>query len=207
MIRVAKRPEPTNFDKNVRQPGKKYLSSVKVPKFEKANFWKFAASDLHEAYDKVCSYSCFYLTNWGGCSIDHFLPKSRYPAQAYEWSNYRLANQRINSYKGNSEEVLDPFVIQDGWFVLDFPSCLVKPGEGLDAKTLQKVTKTIDILRLNRDDNFVQERCDLMTSFADGEVTLAFMQKRCPFLAKEITRQNLQQKIQELFKRRASSGT
>jgi len=55
-------------------------------------------------------------------------------------------------------------------------------------------------LRLNDDDYFVQEGCDWMLSFASGEVTLAHLSKRYPFLAAEISKQGLQITAAQVFK-------
>lgn len=92
-------------------------------------------------------------------SVDHFVPKSRRPDLAYEWSNYRLALPQVNSYKGDSTDVIDPFVVHEGWFVLDFPSCLVRPALALPSATTEQIEKTVQVLKLNDADHFVQERC------------------------------------------------
>jgi len=135
-------------------------------------------------------------------SIDHFLPKSRRCDLAYEWSNYRLATHRVNLHKSDSLDVLDPFQIQPGWFVLDFPSCLVVPGPGLSPDLTSKIRYSIEVLKLNIDDSFVQERCDLMVEFSIGGVALPYLKRRYPFLAMEIERQNIQARVQDIFRTR-----
>lgn len=123
MIPVAPQPEPQGFDSGVRQRGKSFLAAnpgaTKLP-----NYWKNTATDLYTAYKGICASTCMYFVAPG--SVDHFVPKSRRPDLAYEWSNYRLALPQVNSYKGDSVDVLDPFVVPEGWFILDFPSCLVR---------------------------------------------------------------------------------
>lgn len=202
MIRVTQQPEPPSFNK-VRRRGQSFLATCPNPtskQFQKKAFWRDAAKDLHIAYGGICAYTCFYLLS--SVSVDHFLPKSLYPALAYEWSNYRLSRPQVNQYKGNSMEVVDPFVVQTGWFTLDFPSCLVRPSKELPELIADQVKKSIQILKLNEDDIFVQERCDLMLAFAEGAVTLDFLTKRYPFLAAEIVRQEIQDTANTLFKRR-----
>lgn len=152
------------------------------------------------AYNKICAYTCWYLPSPG--SVDHFKPKATYPDLAYEWSNYRLAAERVNNHKADSTEVLDPFTIQDGWFALDFPSCLVVPGPAMPADAETAVLKSIDILRLNDDDYLVEARCELMVHFSLGNVGLQFLRDHYPFLAIEIERQNLQARAAEVFKTR-----
>ena len=203
MIHVTSRPEPPNFDKIVRQRGKRFLSSNPTPtskQFQKKALWQNVIKDLHAAYGSICAYTCYYIIS--DPSVDHFLPKSRYPNLAYEWSNYRLARQLVNHHKGDSMEVLDPFTIQTGWFVLDFPSCLVRPSIGLPAVLTEQINKSIKILKINEHDAFVQERCDLMLAFAESNVSLNFLSERYPFLASEIIRQGIQHTASKLFKRR-----
>lgn len=201
MIPVQLKAEPATFNNSVRQPGKAFLNTNPTPtskEFQKNAHWKKSAQDLHAAYSGICAYTCFYLAPYG--STDHFLPKSSHPNEAYEWNNYRLCSHRVNGYKGDSTDVIDPFVVQPGWFVLDVPSCLVKPGDGLSDVVTAQVEATIKRLRLNDDDYFVQERCDLMVDFAIGAVSLVHLTKRYPFLAAEITRQGLQTTAAQVFK-------
>lgn len=201
MIPVQLKAEPATFNEVVRQPGKAFLNINPMPtskEFQKNSHWKKSAPDLHAAYSGICAYTCFYLAPYG--STDHFLPKSSHPNEAYEWNNFRLCSHRVNGYKGDSTDVIDPFVVQPGWFVLDVPSCLVKSGEGVSDVVTSQVEATIKRLRLNEDDYFVQERCDLMVAFASGEVTLAHLSKRYPFLATEIKRQGLQTTAAQVFK-------
>lgn len=201
MIPVDRQPEPSNFNKNVRQPGKRFLAKKPTKSSKKfANYWRFARKDLHEAYKRICSYTCFYMPDTG--TVDHFLPKSLYPNLAYEWDNYRLATPRVNQHKGNSTNIIDPFIVQSGWFVLDFPSCLIRSGYGLSKLQAKQVTETISALKLNDDDNFVQERCDIMLEFAEGNFDLDYLSRRYPFLASEIVRQGMRSNANSIFKRR-----
>ncbi len=133
-------------------------------------------------------------------TTDHFLPKSSHPQEAYEWRNYRLCLHKLNGYKANYTDVIDPFVVQQGWFVLDFPSCLVRPGNNLSEPIRIKVEATISRLRLNDDDSLVQERCNLMVNYAKGDVSLGFLSGRYPFLAAEIVRQDIVDRAAMLFK-------
>jgi hypothetical protein len=159
--------------------------------FKRKSFWKNALPQLKTAYNNVCAYSSCWVPNSG--SVDHFYPKSTHPHLAYEWSNYRLAHDRINSNKGDSADVLDPFHIQPGWFILDTATLWVKPEPSLPASIGTAVQRTIDVLRLN-DDAWVQIRFDVFREFLDREVMLGFLQRRYPFIAAEIVRQVVQPK-------------
>ena len=203
MIRVQSQPEPRDFDRKVRQPGLMFLRRWPNPKWatlKKKNYWTRATDQLRVAYSGVCAYTAMYLM--GDASVDHYYPKSKYPRLAYEWTNYRYTSPRINSRKGDSEEVVDPFLVGTGWFVLGLPDCLVRAGDALDDALRQRVDTTIDVLGLNADDRLVQERCDLLMELADGNVTMAFLDKRYPFLSAEVRRQGVEEKLRQMFLRR-----
>ena len=201
LIPVSLQIEPHNFDVDVRIPGKKFLAKTPNPtseEFKKNSFWKNIAKEIYEAYSRVCAYTCNYIEAPSG-TIDHFKSKSSHPQLAYEWENYRLCVHRVNGYKGVND-IIDPFIVRPGWFVIDFPSCLVKPGDGLEESIRMQVEETIKILRLNDDDSFVQDRCEMMLMFAKKEVALEFLKKRRPFLAVEIERQGIEHAAAGLFK-------
>lgn len=198
LIRVQEKHEYADFDAQVRRPGLAFLATCSNPssqQFGKHAYWNRARAELHAAYDKVCAYTCIYLVDPG--SVDHFMPKSIYPELAYEWNNYRLARGRFNTSKGNTVEVMDPFAIQNGWFVLDIPSCLVKASEDLAPVVRKRVNATINILRLNDDDYYVQERCDILVEYAKGLISKDFLKRRYPFLAMELERQALEEQLAE----------
>ena len=200
MIPVNPRPEPNWFDTKVRKRGKEFLNrqtgAVKASDFPQ--YWRHARKELHRLYEGVCAYTCFYVLQPG--TVDHFFPKSKFPRLAYEWTNYRLASQRANQRKGEHEDILDPFAVRDRWFRIDFPSCLVKKGDALPSNLAQQADITIDILKLNKDDALVQERCDLIMNYRDHNVSLQYLRERYPFIAMEIERQDLVEKINQVFR-------
>ena len=203
LIPVVPQAEPVGFDANVRRRGRAFLTTTPAPtndEFKPHQYWKWAGKELYEAYRRVCAYSCMYIPTPPG-TIDHFLPKSKSPNQAYEWDNFRLALHRINRYKGDRTDVIDPFLVGTGWFVLDMPSCLVRAGNGLTLQQKQSVETSIEALKLNDDDSLVQDRCDVMLMFAQGDVKLPFLQKRYPFLAAEVIRQGVQSTASSIFKK------
>ena len=203
MIPVRPEPEYREFDFEVRKPGRAFLKKNPRPSnkdFRKHNYWTKATGNLKAAYSSLCAYTSLRLVDAG--SVDHFRPKIKHPALAYEWSNYRFARQKINQRKGETEDVIDPFKVKSGWFVLDLPSCLIRPGYGLNRKTRDRVKTTIDILKLNADDNLVQERCDLLVYLAQGDVTLNFLDQHYPFLAVEVRRQGVENHLRRMFRPR-----
>jgi hypothetical protein len=148
---------------------------------------------MRKAYRGICAYSGIWVPT--NPTVDHYVPKSLRPDLAYEWSNYRLALDKINNYKSDYTEVTDPFAIEDGWFVLDFDTFFVLPSDGLESDMKRQVQNTIYILRLNRDDAFVNYRFDIIREYAQGGLSLSYLQTYYPFIAKELSRQNLTEEI------------
>ena len=202
MIPVHPAPEYPNFDKDVRQRGNAILQSCPNPnsaQFSKHNYWNRARDQLHAAYSGFCAYTTRYLIYPE--SIDHFRPKSKYPHLAYEWTNYRLARQIVNSHKRNSTNVLDPFLVQPGWFTLQLPSCLIKSAPHLPRSLRSKVNATINTLRLNDDDRLVDERWQYLVDLADGDINMRHLQRQYPFLAQQVTAQGVQGSLKQILSR------
>ncbi len=188
MIRVEPQPEPPDFEDRVRQPG---LQALAENPTSMPPYWRRCLGDLYVAYSGICAYACIYIDRvTGGRTVDHFVAKSSDPTVAYEWSNYRLACSLVNSRKGAFDDVLDPFEIADGWFVLEFSFLQIYPCPDLDRALQQKVQETIDRLRLG-DKEFLDARAAYYDDYIGGHIDLAYLELKCPFVAKEVRRQGL----------------
>ncbi len=192
MIHVEQQPEPSDFDAKVRQKGLKWLQTQKDnPNWDYHEYWRDASEDLYHAYHGICAYLAIYIERvTGGVTVDHFKPKAAYPELAYEWSNYRLASQRVNSRKREFEDVLDPFEIENEWFYLNFLSGEVFANPGLSEGIRQKIDQTIDRLKLN-DAELCRLRCRHFWEYKNHEYTSEFLKKRSPFVWAEAHRQAL----------------
>lgn len=207
MIPVTPQPEYAEFENQVRRPGLAFLKRTPKPTsadFKKHGYWRKAMPHLRAAFSNACAYTTLRLVDDG--TIDHFLPKASYPHLAYEWKNYRLARQKMNQRKGDNTQVVDPFAIRTGWFVLDLPSCLVRPGRGLSGVLRKRINSTINILQLNDDDSMVQERCNLLVYLADGKVTMEYLDEFYPFLSSEVRRQDVEGDLRVIFSRTIKSA-
>jgi hypothetical protein len=193
-------PEPGTFEARVRQPGRSFLRSNPRPtseQFRKRNYWNRCLPDLRSAYEAICAYSSCWIPTQG--TVDHFWPKTVKPELAYEWENYRFVAEKLNNYKGESQSVLDPFQIQIGWFVLNFDNFFVEPNQGLGQALENSVKTTISVLHLNDDDALVNFRFCIVQDYAKESLPFSFLRKRYPFIALELERQNLKEKIKERF--------
>lgn len=199
MIRVTPAPEPESFDGTVRQPGLRALDSLAerhagskdaIPSREMPPYWRYALNDLLEGYQRVCGYLCLYIPRGTGApSTDHMLPKSTAWEHVYEWSNYRLACGLMNSRKGAAASVLDPFEVEDGWFVLEPVGFQVFPGRALSGAIADAVDVTIRRLRLN-DQKCREARAEYAEEYWSGHITFDHLIRHAPFVARELRRLN-----------------
>lgn len=191
MIQVQQQQEPADFAAKVRSRGQALLRTRPRPTredYRKYPYWRDCLRQLHGAYREVCAYSSMWIPS--GYTLDHFRPKVRYPNLAYEWSNYRLAMDIVNNSKGESEVVLDPFLVTNGWFILDKASLWVKPEPTLGAVIKGRVQSSIDVLKLNHY-RLVTQRFQILRGYIDGKQRLDSIQEKYPFIAAEIVRQGI----------------
>jgi hypothetical protein len=201
VIPVQEQPEPSDFAQKVRKPGTAFLRQINhPPNWENREYWRNALPALYQSYAGICAYSAHWIPNdTGVATVDHFIPKSDAPHLAYEWSNYRLTSLKLNGRKGNYQDVLDPFKLKPNWFILDFPSLLIKPNPALLAHQKEQVIATIKRLKLNNDDTCVQARQHWVLFFCAG-CSFEFLKRHAPFIALELQRQNLLETIASIMK-------
>lgn len=196
MIPVRPSPEPPDFDRRVRRPG--LAAFRRIGRADKA-FWRRCHDALYAAGKGYCAYLAVRIPRspvsdprCGGSSVDHFLPRDRFPRFAYEWKNYRLACSAVNSRKGDAVGILDPFRMKKeeaDWFFLNPLTGTLSPNPALSARRRRAVENTIQALGLNQK-IFCDYRLDLLDLLEqdDGAESL-----RCesPFLLAEAVRLRL----------------
>lgn len=191
MIPVQPQPEPEDFAERVKKPGVVFLRQVPHPttgQWKGKEYWRRALHDMRTSYNGVCAYSALWISP--DASVDHFVPRVRRPDLAYEWSNFRYTALKFNARKG-THTILDPFRLELDWFILDFDSFLIRPNSHLTSEQKALVQNTIDILKLNDDEDCVELRQDWVRYFRSGEITFDFLQRKAPFIAHELHRQGL----------------
>jgi len=193
VIHVDRQPEPVDFDANVRQKGRRWLA--KHPNALAKDFrpyWRRCIPGMLRCYARRCAYTALRIKPGTGVPhVDHFLPKSKCKAAAYEWSNYRLACKVVNDHKGVREDILDPFEVGDGWFRLELVALQGLPAPDLDPDLRRKVESTIDALKLNEDPSLCDARIEYYEDWVGNEISLRHLRTHFPFLAKELVRQGL----------------
>jgi len=141
------------------------------------------------AYKRVCAYVCVYIEPVTGAStVDHMVPKSSAWNRAYEWSNYRLACAFMNACKGEARGVLDPSEIHDGWFELELTAFQLRPAPHLLSALTTRIEQTITRLKLNAPEcRGLREQ--YAVAYWEGDISLRFLARRAPHVARELRRQ------------------
>ncbi len=213
MIPVKKMPAPPDFASRVAQNANTFLSRTPNPTpadIRNKPYWRDVLDDLHERYNEICAYSALWCPR-GMATVDHYKPihvcvaKQDYQS-AYEWDNFRLASYSMNTEKNLWEDVCDPFLIEIGWFVLDFPSLMIKCGSSITPTDREKVEATIKRLKLNQNAKYIEYRLGFLRDYCllclgDCPIETAFkhLELKAPFIAFELKRQDLVQKIIQMM--------
>jgi hypothetical protein len=189
MLRIELRPEPQDFDERVREPGLEAINEGRNPL---PSYWRRCAPQLRREYKEICAYSCLRIPKVvGNSTVEHVAPKSKHPALAYEWSNYRLVCGLMNSRKNHFEDVLDPFDIENDWFELEFVFFQLKPAKHLaDQGRIQEIKETIDRLKLNNEE-CCTDREERYEEWRNHHVSDQYMERHAPHIYREAVRQNM----------------
>jgi hypothetical protein len=95
----------------------------------------------------------------------------------------------MNANKGTFDDMLDPFEVQAGTFVLNLFDGSITPHPGLDAALRQRAEDAIR--RLGLDDKECKTvRIGYFTDYITGQISLEYLRRRCPFVWEEVNRQN-----------------
>jgi 5-methylcytosine-specific restriction endonuclease McrA len=211
MIPVSPADAPSDFDARVRQKGLNAIAELVgerpvrrrsgpirrkiaerrelIPSDKLPPYWRDVLPDMLTSYRRVCAYLALYIEHaTGSPSVDHVVPKSKAWDKVYEWSNYRLACALVNARKSDVDKALDPFEIRDGLFALEFVELQLKRGPAAEGELGAKVDDTIEKLGLNLPE-CCGARKEYVVSYEEGHVDLEYLERRAPFVARELRRQ------------------
>lgn len=202
MIPVSPASKPQEFDRLVRQPGRRFLAKRPRPtskEFRTHNYWTQILPQLHESYSGICAYSSHWIPyDTGSDTVEHFKSKKSFPTKAYDWTNYRLVCGTLNGRKGEYRDVIDPFRLKPGNFVLDFPSLLIKAN--VNAQQLKSLLiSTISRLGLNDEGTCLKSRLKWTLDYCHDEITFDHLAKHAPFIGYELQRQSLTHRIKSIM--------
>jgi hypothetical protein len=179
-------PEPPDFDVEARQRGNAWLREHPDAKRPR-DFWSPFKRHLAEGFRQLCGYSVMYEPVG---TIDHFLSWQQHPEQAYEWSNFRFVSGWINSSKqGIDDRVLDPFLVENGWFKILLPSLQLVMTDAIPAEEGARAEFTLRRLHLRDDERIIRQRQVWYQSYLDGKVTLEGLEQFAPLIAHAVQQQ------------------
>lgn len=219
MIPVKLAKEPPEFDADVRKPGLRAIDEMigrgvkarrgakraqlqdkdgrpienakDIPPDKFPPYWRKALPKMLDAYERRCAYLAMYIHHaTGSSSVDHVLPKSYAWDRVYEWDNFRLCAQIINSKKGALLDLIDPFCIGPGWFALNIHTFHVERGPAAPEIEWSRIEATLPILnhRLCVSEREEYVRCYRIGP-GNGGFDFAYLESRAPFIASELRRQ------------------
>ena len=192
MIPCSLPPEPQDFDSCARRPGLRWLSEHQTGRPK--NLWSPFLSYLADGFRNLCAYSAMYEPVG---EVDHYLsmdhplrPENR--KLAYEWSNYRFASRLMNNKKRNEDDqVLDPLVVQEGWFAVSLPGLQLCVTECCPAEFRKRALFTIKRLGLEQDERVLRQRRHWLAEYEETN-DLSILEHNAPLLAAAVRKKDAQ---------------
>jgi hypothetical protein len=180
MIPFARVPEPATFDAEVRRPGRIWLEEH-PDKRRPRPLWTPFIPVLADGFRNLCGYSAMHVESG---TVDHYISCFTDRMLAYEWENYRFASERMNSIKRTADSaVLDPFIVQEGWFEILLPSLQMVLTERVPPEYRQQAEYTLRRLRLRDDERIIRRRAIYRDLFLEGKLSLPGLQGMAPLIA------------------------
>lgn len=182
--------EPADFDAKCRQKGLQWLAAN--PKAtRKGNqrpkaLWTAFKPQLADAFRELCAYGAMYEPVG---TVDHFIPVDADETLAYDWDNYRFASAWINSSKQKTQAVLDPLLVQDGWFEVLLPSMQLVVTDQVPNHLRDHAEGTLKRLHLRDDERVVRQRRRWYRLFQQGKMDLAGLRENAPLIAAAVEKQ------------------
>ena len=183
MIPVAPQPESPEFHEGCRVKGQKWLTQH--PDFNRPkDFWSPFEPALHQVFRGFCGWSVARLHRG---QIDHFVPiaeakKAGQPHLAYEWSNFRYCDGWSNQKQG-SAAVLDPYLVQPGWFRIILPSLQLIETDEIPAQFLDIARFTLKRLDLTKGEAVVRTRNEWFQIYRNRQCDLNHLMDMAPLIA------------------------
>lgn len=188
MIPFRLKDEPPTFDTECRQAGKKWISENLVYDRPK-DLWSPFERDLRLAFDSMCGWCAMFIMKG---QVDHFVPvatlkKTGQDELAYDWKNFRYIEGWINQKKLNAA-VLDPFVVEAGWFEIILPSLQLEPTDKIPPAYKDLAVFTLKRLGLRDHEVVLQYRERWFNEYRNNGLTLASLRSFAPLIADAVER-------------------
>lgn len=187
MMRFDPSPEPEEFDERARQRGQLWL--VANPTGRPKDLWSPFRPQLRESFMWLCAYTAMRVEQG---TVDHFISCDENRSLAYEWSNYRLAQQAMNSSKQNvpGSKLLDPFEVRDEWFEILLPSLQLVLTDAVPPEIKARARFTLERLKLVNGEQVISQRQSWLKLHESGDLPLSGLRKVAPLLARAIEKRD-----------------
>lgn len=134
-------------------------------------------------------------------SVDHFRSwkaiRASEPRLAFEWSNFRFAAQWINAVKQDSDDVLDPFEVEDDWFEISLPSLQLVATDRIPQPMRAKAEVTLVRLRLRDDERVISQRRAWLRLHESGDLSLEGLRQKAPLIARAVEKRDSMWRLPE----------
>ena len=192
MIPVKRTLAPSDFNAKIGKVPKSFpLPPVSEKFWLGKKHWRKVLSDLYHSYDRTCAFAAVRIERVTGFrSVEHFKPKGKYPALAYDWDNFRLVCGLMNGRKGDHEDVLDPFDIPENIFTLDLVSGDILVSPQCPEKIRKRAELTIARLRLG-DPECCAMRSEHISKIFNNDWSYEEAKSMSPFVVASLEQQGL----------------
>ncbi|WP_300332664.1 hypothetical protein [Accumulibacter sp.] len=186
MIPVPRIPEPADFDKECRQKGMKWLKA-NPDGTRPRDFWSPFRNALADGFANRCGYGAMWIASG---TVDHFVSVDADKAQAYEWDNYRYLDNWMNSCKRNANDLLDPFLVGDGWFEILLPSMQLVLTDAVPPAFRQQAETTLQRLRLRDHETLLRQRREWYRMYQEDKLSIDGLREKAPLIAAAVEKQS-----------------
>lgn len=188
MIPVGKVAEPPGYA-SIKAGGDAWLSANPAAKRPK-DLWSPFLPELAEGFSHLCGYAAM-LDPTGG-TVDHYLSWKNRPDLAYEWTNFRFVSYILNASKQTADDtVLDPFLVQSGWFEIILPSLQMRVTRKVPAAHKAAAEFTLKRLKLGDGEKIIRWRRHYYARFEAGQLDLDGLRIFAPLVAEAVERAQL----------------
>jgi hypothetical protein len=183
MIRCRCSKKPRNFHRLVERPGKRWLAAH--PRGRPRDLWSRYKSELAVSFRGLCAYGAMHEPVG---TVDHFVSLSEDRQRAYDWTNYRFCSAWLNSSKQHlrSTELLDPYLVRDGWFELLLPSLQLVVTEAMPRRHRAQATLMLTRLHLRDGEHVMRQRRRWLRLYEERKISLRGLAEMAPLLAAAI---------------------
>lgn len=143
------------WTKNLLDAINTYGGYSKIPEVEKSSLLShYRHKDIQDALFASSHQKCAFCEcepgESGHIEVEHFEPKSLYPALAFEWDNFLPACRKCNEAKLDFDTYVNPIInpaVEDPEQLLTYDYLRIKPRAGSGEES--KAQLTIDVCNLN----------------------------------------------------------